>query len=73
MITTTNTENFQQYESGFSLIVEQVLVFTSNTNLVREVKNLSLNFKRIEITMFYANDNSLLDCRIHFIVKLTQV
>ena len=53
MITTTNTENFRQYKSGFSLIVEQVLVFTSNTNLVKEVKNLSPNFKRIEITMFY--------------------
>ena len=53
MITTTNTENFRQYKSGFSLIVEQVMVFTSNTNLVKEVKNLSPNFKRIEITMFY--------------------
>ena len=31
----------------FSLIVEQKLAFPSSTNLVREVQNLSLNFKRI--------------------------
>ena len=37
MTTTTNAE----------VIVEQILVFASSTNLVREVKNLSPTFKRI--------------------------
>ena len=46
MITTTNAENLQ-YKRRFSLIVEQILAFASSTNLVREVKNLSPNFKRI--------------------------
>ena len=36
-----------KYKSRFSLIVEQILGFASSTNLVREVKNLSPNFKRI--------------------------
>ena len=47
MTTTTNAENLGQYKSRFSLIVEQILVFASSTNLVRKVKNLSSNFKRI--------------------------
>ena len=35
MTMTTNTENLQQYKSRFSLIVEQILVFTSSTNFER--------------------------------------
>ena len=47
MTTTTNAENLRQYKNRFSLIVEQMLDFISSTSLVREVKNLSTNFKRI--------------------------
>ena len=46
MTKTTNAENLQ-YERRFSLIVEQILAFIWSATLVREVKNLSLNFKRI--------------------------
>ena len=42
-----NAENLRQYKSRISLIVEQILAFASSTNLVRQVKNLSLNFKQI--------------------------
>ena len=47
MTTATNVENLRHYKSRFSLIVEEILAFTSSTNLVREVKNLPPNFKRI--------------------------
>ena len=47
MTAITNAENLRQYKRRFSLIVEQILAFTWDTNLVREVKNLSPNFKRI--------------------------
>ena len=50
MTTTTNTENlrqYKQYKTRFSLTVEQMLIFTSSMYLVREVENLSPNFKRI--------------------------
>ena len=47
MTTATNAENLRQYKSRFPFIVEQILAFASSTNLVREVKNLALNFKRI--------------------------
>ena len=47
MTTTTNTENLGQYKTRFSLTVEQILIFTSSMYLVREVENLSPNFKRI--------------------------
>ena len=40
-------ENLRQYRSGFSLIVEQILAFPSSTYLVRKVKSLPPNFKRI--------------------------
>ena len=46
MTTPTNAENLQ-YKSRFSLIVEYILPFNSSTNLVRELKNFSSNFKRI--------------------------
>ena len=35
-----NFKNLPQYKSRFSLIVEWILAFTWNINLVREVKNL---------------------------------
>ena len=47
MTTTTNAEKLQQYESKFSLIVEQTLASPSSTNVVGKVKNLSPNSKRI--------------------------
>ena len=47
MTTKTNAEKLPQYKSRFSFIVEQILAFPSNTNLVRKVNNLSPNFKRI--------------------------
>ena len=45
MATATNAGNLQQYKSRMSLIVEQILVFASSTNLVRGVKNLPPNFR----------------------------
>ena len=42
-----NTENLRKNKSGLFLIVEQILVFALNSNLVREVKNLPTNLKRI--------------------------
>ena len=45
MTATTNDENLQQYKSRFSLIVELILPFDSRPSMVREVKNLSPNFK----------------------------
>ena len=47
MTTKRNAENLQYKINRFSLIEEQTLTFLSNTNLVRKVKNLSPNFKRI--------------------------
>ena len=47
MTTTTNSENFRQYESRFPLIVEQVLAFALVSNLLRKVKNVFPFFKRI--------------------------
>ena len=40
-------KNRRQYTSRFSLIVEQVLAFTWSTILVKKVKNVPTNFKRI--------------------------
>ena len=47
MTATTNAENLPQYKIRFSLIAEQILVFASHPNIVREVKNMSPNFKHI--------------------------
>ena len=47
MTTTTNNGNLWQYKSRFFYIVEQILAFTSNINLVQEVKNLPPNFEGI--------------------------
>ena len=40
-------KNRRQYTSRFSLIVEQVLAFTWSTILVKKVKNVPTDFKRI--------------------------
>ena len=40
-------QHLQQYEIRFSLIVEKILALSSSTYLVRKVKNLPPNFKRI--------------------------
>ena len=45
MTATTNAENLRQYKIRFSLIAKQILAFASHPNMVREVKNLSPNFK----------------------------
>ena len=47
MLNNDNDNKCQQDKSRFSPIVEQILPFASSINLVREVKNLSPNFKRI--------------------------
>ena len=47
MTATTNAENLRQYKIRFSLIAEQILAFASSPNMVREVKDLSPNFKQI--------------------------
>ena len=46
MTMTTNAENLRQYKSRFSLTVDTGFRFELS-NLVRDVKSLSPNFKRI--------------------------
>ena len=48
MTSTISAKILRQYKIRFSLIVEQILVFTSHPNIVKEVKNISPNFKQIE-------------------------
>ena len=57
MTTTTNVENFCQYKSRFSLIVEQILAFALTTSLVRKVKNLSSSFKRVHNSVMTTTTN----------------
>ena len=47
MTARTNAENLRLYKIRFPLILEQILAFASSPNMVREVKNLSPNFKKI--------------------------
>ena len=47
MTTTRYAENLLQYKCRFSLIVEQIRLFSSSTNFVRKAKNLSPSCKRI--------------------------
>ena len=42
-----NVKSLRQNKGRFSLNADQILVFASSTNLVREVKNFPLNFKQI--------------------------
>ena len=52
MTTTANAENLWHYKRRFPLIVEQILAFSANCNLVTEVKNFSQNFKQIAYRCF---------------------
>ena len=47
MTATTNAENLREYKTRFFLIAEQLLAFALHLNIVREVKNLSPDFKQI--------------------------
>ena len=47
MTTKVNAKNLRQYKKRVSFIVEQILAFSSNTNLVIEVRNLPQNLERI--------------------------
>ena len=42
MTVITNAKDVQQYERKLSLIVDQIFVFNSSPNTIKEVKNLSL-------------------------------
>ena len=57
------------YKRRFSLIIEQILAFTSKINLVREVKILPLNFKQIVEQNFVIKCSNL-DRLIQFICSL---
>ena len=52
MATIKNTQHVQQYNSKYSLTLGKTLAFASSNNLVKEVKNVSENFKQIAV--FYA-------------------
>ena len=47
MTAITNVKNLRQYKGIFSVIVVQILAFAWSPNMVREIKNLSSNFKQI--------------------------
>lgn len=47
MTTGKNAEHFWQNKSRFYFVEEEILAFTSNTDFIKEVKNLPPNFKRI--------------------------
>ena len=70
MTATTNAENLRQYKIRFSLTVEQILLFASAPNMVREVKNLPPHLKKNCVTVFYVTEYSRLDSQIQFIAKL---
>ena len=58
MKTKVNVKNLRQYKKRVSFIVEQILAFSSNTNLVIEVKNLPQNLERIsKRCVCYVTDN----------------
>ena len=61
MAVMANAENLRQYKSRFSLIAELILAFDSIPNMVREVKNLPPNFKRIPLRIFYLSKYFHLD------------
>ena len=52
MRATRNAENLRQYKIRFPLIEAQILDFPSSLNMVREVKNLSPNFKQTVLLCF---------------------
>ena len=67
MTAAANTENFRQYKSRFSLIVELILTFDSSSNILREKKNNVSKFQINCVTMFYAIKYSESDSQTHFI------
>ena len=44
----TNAEILRKYKNRFYFMVQQILAFDSSPIMVREVKNLSLNFEQID-------------------------
>ena len=52
MTAIANTNNLRLYTIRISLILEQILAFASSSNLVREDKNKSPNFKQISRRCF---------------------
>ena len=70
MTTTTNAKNLRQYKIRFFLTAEQILVFASHLNIVREVNIFVSKFQPYYLTMFYVVENFHLDSQTHFIVKL---
>ena len=67
MTATTNAENLRQNKIRPSLIAEQILAFASSSNMVREVKNLSPNFKQIARQCF-----TLLNILIYIVNSFTK-
>ena len=47
MTTVADIKNLRQHNIIFALIAEQILAFAEHSNIVREVKTLSPNFKQI--------------------------
>ena len=47
MTAITTAENLRQFKIRFFFILEQILNFASNPNMVEEAKSLSSNFKQI--------------------------
>ena len=64
-LTITNAADLQKYKSTFSLIVKQILAFSSSKNLAREV---NLNFKQIKFQCF-----TLLKILIQIIRSITSL
>ena len=52
MTEATNSENLGYYKIKFCLIPEQILAFSSNHDMVREVKNLPPYLKQIACSCF---------------------
>ena len=52
-------KTYNNIKLRFSLITEQIMAFTSRLNMVREVKNLSPNFKQI-VWLFFTFLNILI-------------
>ena len=49
MTTIANAKNFHLFNLRFYFIVEQILAFALNPNIVKEVENLPPNFKQIAL------------------------
>ena len=69
MTATLTGENLGQFKNNFSLILEQILAFASRHNMVREVKDLSPDFKQIACRYF--KQMNILIWIVRFIFSLT--